>query len=160
MSTIYLGAGCFWGVQHILDPLDGVLSTSVGYMGGSTKNPTYRDICTGQTGHAEVVKVEFDPEKISLDTILSYFWRLHDPTQKDRQGVDVGTQYRSVIFVENDKDLKVSEESKAAFDEKKIFAKAAVTEILKAPVFYKAEDYHQHYFENRGGPICHALRAE
>ena len=160
MKKVYLGAGCFWGVQHILDDLKGVHKTVVGYMGGQTPDPTYQQVCTGQTGHAEVVAVEFDEDEISLATILSYFWRLHDPTQKDRQGVDVGTQYRSVVFVENEEDEAIVRKSKTEFDAKKVFPKPAVTEVHLAPKFYHAEDYHQHYFSGRGGPICHALRPE
>lgn len=160
MKKVYLGAGCFWGVQHLLSHTDGILSTEAGYMGGHTKFPTYREICNGNTGHAEVVKVEFDPTIISLDSILNLFWRLHDPTQKNRQGVDVGTQYRSVIYVTDETDKAIAEKSKQAFDAKKVFPIPAVTEIELAPIFYPAEDYHQNYFEVNGGPICHSLRPE
>lgn len=160
-KKIYLGAGCFWGVEHLLKKMPGVLSTAVGYMGGHTKNPSYRDVCNGDTGHAEVVKVEYDAEKISLEELLNIFWRLHDPTQLNRQGVDVGTQYRSAIFCESEDQAEVAKRSMQKFNEKKIFSRPAVTEIrVDAGPFYPAEDYHQDYFGKSGGPVCHALRRE
>ena len=158
MKSIYLGAGCFWGVQYILADLDGIVSTSVGYMGGHQENPTYQDICTGNSGHAEVVMIQYDEKRISTETILDYFWRLHDPTQLNRQGVDIGTQYRSVIFCEDEEQIKIANESKQSFDAKKVFNTPAVTEIEIAPKYYIAEDYHQDYFIRNPGRICHTLR--
>ncbi len=151
-------AGCFWGVQHILDRISGVVSTRVGYIGGKTTDPTYRDICNGDTGHAEAVEIEYDPAKVSFKELLSYFWRLHDPTQRDRQGVDVGTQYRSGIFYHSDEQKKVAELSNAEFDASKVFSKNAVTEIVAAGLFFSGEDYHQKYFDKNDGHICHVLR--
>lgn len=152
------GAGCFWGVEHILKKIPGVIATTVGYEGGGTDKPTYRDVCSGNTGHAEVVQIEFDPQVVSFPTLLNYFWRLHDPTQLNRQGVDVGTQYRSVIFYQNETQKKEAEESKAAFDRSAVFNKKAVTQIEPSQRFWSAEDYHQDYFDKNGGHVCHILR--
>ena len=157
-SKITLGAGCFWGVQHILDELPGVVATRCGYMGGPEDSANYKAVCSGETGHAEVVEVVFDDSKISLDTLLDYFWRLHDPTQLNRQGVDVGSQYRSVIFYETDQQKDLAEKSKQNFDNKKVFPRPAATQILPAAKFYTAEEYHQKYFQRNGGHVCHVLR--
>ncbi len=151
-------AGCFWGVQHLLDRIAGVVKTRVGYIGGKTENPTYRDICNGDTDHAEAVEIEFDPSKVSYAELLSYFWRLHDPTQMNRQGVDVGTQYRSAIFYHSEEQKKVAEKSRADFDASKVFAKKAVTQIMPLEKFYSGEEYHQKYFDRNGGHVCHVLR--
>lgn len=162
IEKICLGAGCFWGVQHILRQIEGVTNTTVGYLGGSKQEPSYQDICTGSTGHAEVVLVEFDNGQTDLYKILDVFWRLHDPTQVNRQGVDIGTQYRSAIFTYSDDQTKISVESKKQFDESGVFSVPSVTEITKATTFYPAEDYHQDYYVKKyaggTGPICHVLR--
>ena len=151
-------AGCFWGVEAILGGLEGVAATTVGYTAGDTENPTYQQICTGRTGHAEAVLVEYHPDVISYEQLLDYFWRLHDPTTLNRQGWDVGTQYRSAIFYHNEQQKELAEQSKAAFDQSGVFPEKAVTEIVPAVKFYPAEDYHQDYYAHKGGPICHTLR--
>ncbi|MFN8943379.1 MAG: peptide-methionine (S)-S-oxide reductase MsrA [Pseudobdellovibrionaceae bacterium] len=152
------GAGCFWGVEHILKKIPGVLETTCGYEGGKLNNPTYNDIKKGTTNHAEVVMVEFDPTKISYKQLLDYFWRLHDPTQLNRQGVDVGTQYRSVIFYHSEEQKAVAQESQREFDKSNIFSSPSVTQIIPTEIFYAAEEYHQDYFEQNGGHVCHILR--
>lgn len=156
------GAGCFWGVEELFSRLDGVLDVVSGYSGGELKNPTYEDICTGTSGHAEVVQVTFDPEKISYLDLLNYFWRLHDPTTLNRQGYDSGTQYRSVIYFHNEDQLHLANTSKTERDQSGLHADPVVTEISPVEVFYKAEDYHQDYYQkkyqNNVGPICHFLR--
>lgn len=147
-QVITVGVGCFWCAEAAYDQLDGVFSAVSGYMGGQTKDPTYEDICTGSTGHAEVVRVVFDPKKIPLERVLAWFWDLHDPTQLNRQGNDIGTQYRSAIFYENDEQKAVAEASKKAAQAN--FDKPIVTEITKTSVFYPAENYHQgYYFANK-----------
>lgn len=153
-----LGAGCFWGVEHILKKIPGVISTTCGYEGGNTQDPTYKEVKTGTTNHAEVVQIEFDPDRISYQSLLGYFWRLHDPTQLNRQGVDHGTQYRSVIFYHNEQQREVAQQSKREFDLSKVFPQPSVTQIEPAGIFYSAEDYHQDYFEINGGHVCHILR--
>ena len=154
-----LAGGCFWGVQHLLENISGVISTTAGYTGGTVKNPTYEQVSSGTTGHAESVDVVFDPRIISYKQILDYFWRLHDPTQENMQGPDIGTQYRSAIFYHSEEQRVIAEESKAEFDAKKVFDKPAVTQIVPASAFYPAEDYHQDYFDKHPGLVCHALRA-
>lgn len=151
-------AGCFWGVQHIFKQIKGVIKTTVGYTGGKTKNPTYQEVCTGTTGHAEAILVEFDPSLISYEELLDYFWRLHDPTQLNRQGLDVGTQYRSAIFYHNEEQREAAERSKAAFDASGVFPQKAVTEIIPAGPFYEAEEYHQDYLTKHPRRTCHTLR--
>lgn len=153
-----LGAGCFWGVEHLLKKIPGVISTTCGYAGGDIQDPTYKHVKTGTTNHAEVVLVEFDPAQLSYVALLGYFWRLHDPTQLNKQGVDHGTQYRSVIFFHSEVQKQVAEQSKREFDSSKIFPTPAVTQILPATKFYPAEAYHQDYFELNGGHVCHILR--
>ncbi len=145
------GAGCFWGVEAAFRKLPGVISTSVGYMGGHKDHPTYKDVCTDETGHAEVVEVVFDPARTSYEKILECFWKCHDPTQENRQGPDIGTQYRSAIFYHDEKQKNVAEKSKAALK----LAKPVVTEIVPTATFWKAEDYHQQYLEKRGLASCH-----
>lgn len=152
------GAGCFWGVEHILSEVKGVLKTTVGYEGGNFDNPTYEMVCGGRTGHAEVVQVEFDPTIISYGELLEYFWRLHDPTTLNRQGVDEGTQYRSVIFYTNDDQKKAAIASKDKFDKSGVFKNKSVTQIEPHGKFYSAEGYHQKYFMRNGGHVCHILR--
>lgn len=140
------GAGCFWCVEAVLERLDGVGNVISGYMGGGGANPTYEDICTGTTGHAEVVQVHFEPDRISYETLLDHFWRLHDPTTLNRQGNDCGTQYRSVIFYHDEVQREAADRSRQAFDESGVFADPVVTEISPARPFYEAEAYHQDYY--------------
>ena len=158
-ESVLLGAGCFWGVEHILKKIDGIVSTSVGYSGGIVKDPTYPMVCAGNTGHAEVVKVEFDPTIISFEKVLDYFFRLHDPTTTNRQHNDIGTQYRSVIFYYNQDQKKIANEVVNKLNSSKTFKDPIVTEIQEAGDFYSAEDYHQDYLiKNPDGYMCHILR--
>lgn len=158
-KEIILAAGCFWGVQHILDEIKGVVRTRVGYTGGDTRNPNYRQVCTGETNHAEAVLVEYDPNIIKLDVLLDYFWRLHDPTQFHRQGPDIGSQYRSAIFYYDEDQKEIALASKDKFDASKVFQAKAVTQIQPAKEFFDAEEYHQKYFEkNPDNQVCHILR--
>ncbi len=147
-------SGCFWGVEATFRDLKGVVSTSVGYMGGSTEDPTYGDVCSGSTGHAETVQIIYDPTKISYEKLLETFWNKHDPTTKNRQGPDVGSQYRSIIFYHNEEQKKLAIESKKKLDESGKYNQPIVTEIIPAPKFYPAEDYHQQYLEKRGRKFC------
>ncbi|NHI03073.1 Peptide-methionine (S)-S-oxide reductase MsrA [Candidatus Nitrosotalea sp. TS] len=144
------GAGCFWCVEHEFRKIKGVTSTAVGYMGGNLSNPTYEDVCSDQTGHAEVVQVEFDPSVVSYDQILNAFWHCHDPTSLNRQGPDVGTQYRSAIFYHDQDQEKTAKQSKEQLQNLEKPGKKIVTEILPAPEFYKAEEYHQQYYAKCG----------
>ena len=144
------GAGCFWCVEHEFRKIKGVTSTAVGYMGGNLRNPTYEDVCSDQTGHAEVVQVEFDPSVVPYDQILNVFWHCHDPTSLNRQGPDVGTQYRSVIFCHDQDQEKAAKQSKEQLQNSAKPGKKIVTEILPAPEFYKAEEYHQQYYAKCG----------
>ncbi len=154
-ETGTFGAGCFWCVEAIFQRLDGVEAVSSGYMGGRVPNPTYEEVCTGETGHAEVVQVKFDPRKISYNELLEIFWQLHDPTTLNRQGADVGTQYRSAIFYHSDEQKTAAEGSRATADESDSFASPIVTEITEASEFFEAEGYHQDYFNNNPhAPIC------
>ena len=138
------GAGCFWGVEAAFRKIEGVISTSVGYSGGTSENPTYKDVCTGQTGHAEVVEVEYDPSRVSYEELLEVFWENHDPTSLNRQGPDVGTQYRSAIFFHTPEQEAAARASKERAQGR--FKKPIVTEIKPASEFYRAEEYHQRYF--------------
>ena len=149
------GAGCFWGVEETFRRLPGVRNTRVGYAGGSTSNPTYEQVCTDRTGHAEVVEVTYDPSQISYDELLRVFWENHDPTTLNRQGPDVGTQYRSVIFYTTPSQERVATASRAARDAGGFHCRPIVTSIEPAPKFYEAEDYHQRYLEKRGLASCH-----
>jgi peptide-methionine (S)-S-oxide reductase len=152
----YFGAGCFWGVEAEFRKLDGVSSTRVGYMGGTIAEPTYEQVCTHKTGHVETVEVAFDPDKISYERLLGLFWHMHDPTTVNRQGPDVGEQYRSVIFYTTPDQERFANKSKLALQTSPEYAnKKIVTEIIKAPEFYEAEDYHQQYLEKRGLASCH-----
>ena len=146
------GAGCFWGVEAAFRQLDGVTKTRVGYAGGDLDNPTYEDVCSHKTGHAEVVEVSYDPDQVSYDDLLDVFWGKHDPTQLNRQGWDVGDQYRSVIFVHDEEQRAAAEHSKD--NEQAAYRKPIVTQIEPAPTFYEAEDYHQQYLEKRGRSSC------
>jgi peptide-methionine (S)-S-oxide reductase len=142
------GAGCFWCVEAVFQEVDGVLAVQSGYAGGKIENPSYRQVCTGTTGHAEVCQIQFDPKRVSYDDLLQVFWRTHDPTTLNRQGNDVGTQYRSVIFYHNDNQRKLAEERKRQLDHAKVWPKPIVTEISPLPKFYKAEAYHQNYYRS------------
>jgi peptide-methionine (S)-S-oxide reductase len=146
------GAGCFWGVEAAFRQLDGVTKTEVGYEGGTLENPTYEDVCSHTTGHAEVVQVTYDPDRISYEQLLEVFWAKHDPTQLNRQGWDIGDQYRSVIFFEDEEQREVALRSKA--QEQTRHAQPVVTQIEQASTFYVAEDYHQQYLEKRGRSSC------
>ncbi len=151
-----LGGGCFWCTEAVFERLDGVKSVTSGYAGGKTANPTYEDICTGATGHAEVTQVKFDPKKLSFEQLLDVFWAAHDPTTLNRQGADSGTQYRSVIFYHNDAQRIAAEKSKKAAQAD--FNSPIVTEISPLPKFYQAEGYHQDYFSNNSrAPYCQAV---
>lgn len=154
-----LGAGCFWGVDKILRSMPGITKTEVGYAGGTTKNPSYEQVCTGQTDHAEVVLVEFDPAVITYAGVLDVFFRLHDPTTLNRQHNDVGTQYRSVIFTYNDEQRAVALESIKKLEEAHTFKNPIVTQVMQAPEYFSAEVYHQDYLiKNPHGYMCHVLR--
>jgi len=154
METAMFGAGCFWGVEAAFRQLKGVQSTAVGYAGGHTENPTYQQVCSGSTNHAEVVLVEFDPQQVSYETLLETFWNCHNPTQLNRQGPDVGTQYRSAIYFANGEQKQSAESSKQQMEESGRYRGPIVTEITPAPKFYRAEDYHQQYLEKRGQASC------
>lgn len=154
MEKATFGAGCFWGVEAAFRQMKGVQSTAVGYMGGTLKNPTYEDVCTDKTGHAEVVQVEFDPSEVSYDELLGVFWENHDPTMLNRQGPDVGTQYRSVIFFHTPEQEAAARASKDALAGTGKFRRPIVTEIKPATDFWRAEEYHQQYLEKRGLAHC------
>lgn len=154
-KTATFGAGCFWGVEAAYRQIPGVLSTRVGYLGGTMDNPTYRDVCSGRTGHAEVVEVTYDPARLSYDDLLTVFWENHDPTTLNRQGPDVGEQYRSAIFYHDDEQKAVANASKEERDRSGRYRRPIVTEITPASTFYEAEDYHQQYLEKRGLASCH-----
>ena len=147
------GAGCFWSVEAAFRQIKGVLKTMVGYSGGYLKNPSYENVCTNKTGHVEVVQVDFNPKKVSYEKLLDIFWNIHNPTTLNRQGLDVGTQYKSVIFYNNEKQKNLAIKSKEKIQKK--FKNKIVTEIKKAKTFYKAEEYHQQYLEKRGLSTCH-----
>ena len=154
MAKAMFGAGCFWGVEAAFKKVPGVLGTEAGYAGGHTDSPTYKDVCTGTTGHAEVVLVEFDDAKVSYDELLEVFWVSHNPTQLNRQGPDIGTQYRSVIFTFNDEQKSKAQSSKTKQDASGRFKGPVVTAIEPASSYYPAEDYHQNYFEKQGIEHC------
>jgi peptide-methionine (S)-S-oxide reductase len=154
-ETATFGAGCFWGVEAAFRQVPGVVATAVGYLGGTLVNPTYHDVCTDRTGHAEVVQVEFDPSKVTFDQLLDVFWANHDPTTLNRQGPDHGSQYRSAIFFHSPEQEKAAEASKERIGKSGKFRRPIVTEITPASTFYKAEDYHQQYLEKRGLASCH-----
>ena len=150
MDTITLGAGCFWCVEAVFLEMKGVHSVTSGYMGGHVKNPSYREVCNGTTGHAEVARVVFDPKEVSVAEILEVFWQTHDPTTRDRQGADVGTQYRSAVFYHNEDQRQQAEHYRTELDKSGAFRAPIVTEITAASVFYAAEDYHQNYYAQNG----------
>jgi peptide-methionine (S)-S-oxide reductase len=152
-STATFGAGCYWCVEAVLEQLEGVSDVRSGFMGGSVKNPTYEQVCSGRTGHAEVVQVHFDPAKISYDTLLEWFWQLHDPTTLNQQGADIGTQYRSAIFYHSDEQRRAAEASREKH--KADFPKPIVTEIVAAGAFYEADEEHQDYYRaNKASGYC------
>lgn len=154
MEKATFGAGCFWGVETTFRQVEGVTSTAVGYMGGSLKNPTYQDVCTDRTGHAEVVQVEYDPSKVSYDELLNVFWENHDPTTLNCQGPDVGTQYRSVIFFHTPQQEAKAKASKERLQATGKYRGSIVTEVVPAAEFWRAEEYHQQYLEKRGLAHC------
>ena len=155
MAKATFAAGCFWGVEAMFRQLSGVKSTRVGYIGGSAASPTYKDVCTDRTGHAEAVEIDYDPAQVSYDTLLDVFWENHDPTQLNRQGPDFGTQYRSAIFFHDAEQEKAAKASKQKLEGMHKYSKPIVTQIVPATTFWEAEDYHQQYLEKRGLATCH-----
>ena len=154
-DTITLGGGCFWCVEAIYEMLDGVIKVESGYSGGTVKNPTYNEVCTGMTGHAEVAQITFDSSKTSIDEILKVFFTVHDPTSLNKQGADVGTQYRSVIFYRNDHQQQIAKSIIDDLNNNNVYSKPIVTQLVKFTKFYKAEDYHQDYYnQNKEAPYC------
>jgi peptide-methionine (S)-S-oxide reductase len=152
LKTATFGAGCFWGVEEAFSSVNGVVATAVGYMGGSFKNPTYKEVCTGQTGHAEVVQVTYDPSRVTYEQLLDVFWSVHDPTQLNRQGPDTGTNYRSVIFYHDAEQGRIARKSKESMEASGRFMFGKImTQIMPAPEFYRAEEYHQHYYRKHKG---------
>jgi peptide-methionine (S)-S-oxide reductase len=149
------GAGCFWGIEAAFRRVPGVVDAAVGYSGGHTPDPTYKDVCTDETGHAEVVQVTFDPAKLSYEKLLDTFWQIHDPTQVNRQGPDSGSQYRTAIFFHSPEQEAAAKKSKAALEANGKFRRPIATEITAAGTFYRAEEYHQKYLEKRGAASCH-----
>jgi peptide-methionine (S)-S-oxide reductase len=154
MEKASFGAGCFWGVEAEFRKVKGVKSTAVGYEGGHTANPTYQDVCSDRTGHAEVVEVEFDPNEVNYENLLNVFWENHDPTQVNRQGPDHGTQYRTVIFYHNAEQKRLAEESKRSLAASGRYRRQIATEIVPAADFWRAEEYHQQHLEKRGLASC------
>jgi peptide-methionine (S)-S-oxide reductase len=153
MEKATFAAGCFWGVEAAFRQIEGVTDARVGYTGGKLENPTYRDVCTDRTGHAEAIEITFDPAKVSYDALLDKFWTFHDPTTLNRQGPDFGTQYRSAIFFHSPEQEKAARASKERWQSQ--FEKPIVTQLVPAATFYPAEDYHQRYLEKRGASVCH-----
>ncbi|HYC86122.1 MAG TPA: peptide-methionine (S)-S-oxide reductase MsrA [Chryseosolibacter sp.] len=155
LETATFGSGCFWCTEAIFQNVDGVYKVESGYSGGKVKNPTYKEVCSGLTGHAEVIQIKFNPAEVSYDELLEIFWKTHDPTTLNRQGADVGTQYRSVVYYHNDKQKQLAEHYKKELEENQVFSDPIVTEISPFSVFYKAEDYHQNYYNlNSSQPYC------
>jgi peptide-methionine (S)-S-oxide reductase len=150
------GAGCFWGIEANFSKVPGVLEAVSGYAGGHLENPSYKDVCTDETGHAEVVQVTFDPAKVSYEKLLDTFWQMHDPTQVNRQGPDFGSQYRSAIFFHSPEQEAAAKKAKVALDASGKFRRPIATEIVAAGTFYRAEEYHQKYLEKRGATSCHS----
>jgi peptide-methionine (S)-S-oxide reductase len=158
LETVTLGAGCFWCIEAVYQELKGVHSVVSGYAGGTVENPTYDQVCSGRTGHAEVIQVTFDPDIISFETILEVFWRTHDPTTLNRQGADVGTQYRSVIFYRTAEQRQIAEKSKQETDASGLWQNPIVTEIAPYTEFFPAEDYHQNFYrDNPAQPYCRVM---
>lgn len=154
MATATFAAGCFWGVEARFRELPGVTATAVGYTGGHTQNPTYKEVCSDKTGHAEAVRVDYDPQRLSYEQLLQAFWDCHDPTQRNRQGPDIGSQYRSVIFYHDAQQQAAAEHSKRELEASGRYRRAIATEIVAAGEFYRAEEYHQQYLEKRGLAVC------
>lgn len=155
LEVATFGSGCFWCTEAVFEQLKGVVSVESGYSGGTVKNPTYKQVCTGLTGHAECVRILFDPKVISYAELLEVFWQSHDPTTPNQQGADVGTQYRSVIFYHNEQQRQLAESYKKKLDDARVFRAPIVTQIVPAAEFYRAEDYHQNYYKfNRQAPYC------
>jgi peptide-methionine (S)-S-oxide reductase len=155
METATFGAGCFWGVEESFRQIPGVVDTAVGYLGGHTQNPSYQDVCTDETGHAEVVQVTYDPSRVGYQQLLDAFWEAHDPTTLNRQGPDIGTQYRSAIFFHSPEQERLARASKEKIQASGKFRRPIVTEITPASSFYRAEEYHQKYLAKRGMSHCH-----
>lgn len=155
MKHATFAAGCFWGVEDAFRRVPGVADVAVGYSGGTSENPTYQEVCTGRTGHAEVVRVDYDPDTVAYEQLLDAFWQCHDPTQVNRQGPDIGTQYRSAIFYHDEQQRQAAEQAKQELDQSNRFGKPVATEISPAGPFYRAEEYHQRYFEKNGISGCH-----
>jgi peptide-methionine (S)-S-oxide reductase len=155
MAKATFAAGCFWGVEATFRQIPGVTSTRVGYTGGELKNPTYKDVCSDRTGHAEAVEVDYDPAKVPYDTLLDVFWENHDPTQLNRQGPDFGTQYRSAIFFHSPEQEQVASASKTKLEKSGRYSRPITTQVVPATTFYEAEDYHQQYLEKCGLASCH-----
>ena len=155
MAKATFAAGCFWGVEASFRQIPGVKSTRVGYTGGDLKDPSYKDVCTDRTGHAEAVEVEYDPGKVSYEQLLNVFWENHDPRQFNRQGPDFGSQYRSAIFFHSPEQEQAAQASKSKLEKSGQFSRPIMTQIVPAVTFYEAEDYHQQYLEKRGMATCH-----
>ena len=158
IEKVTFGAGCFWGIEAAFKKVKGIISTQVGYSGGTLKNPTYKDVCTNTTGHAEVVQIEFDPNQVSYKDLLEIFWQIHDPTTLNRQGPDIGSQYRSVIFFHSEEQEKLAKESKENLAKSGKYKNTIVTEIILAKEFYRAEEYHQNYYEKNGLGSCNTIK--
>ncbi len=154
MAIATFAAGCFWGIEAHFRQVTGVTSTRVGYMGGATENPTYKSVCTGTTDHAEVVEITFDPSIVSFESLLSLFWKIHDPTTLNRQGADIGTQYRSIIFYHDPQQQNIAEISKHSLAKSNSYPHSIVTEITAVSIFWPAEQYHQCYLEKKGLGSC------
>lgn len=155
LETATFAAGCFWGVEEAFTKIKGVKSTQVGYTGGNLPNPTYKEVCTDRTGHAEAVQVKYDPKEISYKDLLDLFWTIHNPTTKNRQGPDIGSQYRSAVFYHTVEQEKIARGLKEMLDDSNRFQGKIVTEIVPATAFYEAEDYHQKYYQKIGGGSCY-----
>jgi peptide-methionine (S)-S-oxide reductase len=155
LQVATFAAGCFWGIEEVFRKIKGVRSTMVGYTGGKFENPTYEDVCTDGTGHAESVQVQYDPKEVSYEQLLEVFWSIHDPTTKNRQGPDIGSQYRSMISYHTPEQEAIAKKSKEELEKSGRFKNKIVTEIVPASAFYKAEEYHQKYYQKRGGGSCY-----
>lgn len=155
LQTATFAAGCFWGVEEAFRQIKGVKSTAVGYTGGTFKNPSYEDVCSDVTGHAEAVQIQYEPNQVSYEQLLEVFWSIHDPTTKNRQGPDIGSQYRSMISYHTSEQEMLAKQSKENTERSGKFRNGIVTEIVPASTFYKAEEYHQQYYEKRGGGKCY-----
>lgn len=155
LQTATFAAGCFWGVEEAFRQVKGVKSTTVGYTGGTSKNPSYEDVCSDMTGHAEAVQIQYEPKQVSYEQLLEVFWSIHDPTTKNRQGPDIGSQYRSMISYHTSEQEMLAKQSKENIERSGKFSNRIVTEIVQALTFYKAEEYHQQYYEKRGGGKCY-----